>query len=71
MFFQVIQYLRARQKRRRNKLIHNEGSVRIELARVTPCLSVKVLVELRFAHHLIAADGVPVDSALDRYLLLR
>ena len=71
VFLQVIQHLRARQKRRRNKLVHNKGSVRIELARVTPRFPVKVLVELRFAHHLIAAYGVPVDSELDRYLLLR
>lgn len=67
MFFQVIQYLRARQKRRRNKLVHNKASV----VRMTPGLPVNVLVDLRFAHHLIAADCVPVDSELDRYLLLR
>lgn len=71
VFLQVIQYLRARQKLRRNKLVHNKVSVGIKLARMTSGLFVKVLVELRFAHHLIAADCVPVDSELDRYLLLR
>ena len=72
VFLQVIQYLRARQKRRRNKLVHNKVSVGIiKLARMTSGLFVKVLVELRFAHHLIAADCVPVYSELDRYLLLR
>lgn len=72
VFLQVIQYLRARQKRRRNKLVHNKVSVGIKLARMTSGLFVKVLVELRFAHHhLIAADCVPVDSELDHYLLLR
>lgn len=71
VFLHVIQYLRARQKRRRNKLVHNKVSVGIKLARMTSGLSVKVLVELRFAHHLIAADCVPVDSELDHYLLLR
>ncbi len=37
-------------------------------ALMTHSLPVKVLVELRFAHHLIAADCVPVDSKLDCYL---
>lgn len=47
VFLQVIQYLRARQKRRRNKLVHNKVSVGIKLARMTSGLFVKVLVELR------------------------
>lgn len=47
VFLHVIQYLRARQKRRRNKLVHNKVSVGIKLARMTSGLSVKVLVELR------------------------
>lgn len=47
VFLHVIQYLRARQKRRRNKLVYNKVSVGIKLARMTSGLSVKVLVELR------------------------
>ena len=70
VLLQMVQHLHARQERGVTQLLDDEVAVGVKLAAVTLCLLVKEIVEIGFAHRLIAVDCRTIYAQSQTYLAL-